>query len=588
NITYTQDTKELCSIEYFDRELWRLGAFDVDKGQRAAEEYVRTVLNDKYGKNIDLDEYELTAPNESSVNKNEFIWTKYEDGVALHTVTVVLNRQYEVDSFTAYPIPDKKQYSLYDVEASDYNEVTKHIVDTANGNARNGELYSFYEETPPSPELVYLHPYGQYFVRYTKFIKATKGEEGHGCYVSVYIALDGVPTYTEPQKYDFIKSYDIPEGAYSFELIDSASRIVDSSAPNEIRVADIFGSDDFYPYKSYFYQYSYDSSEYGPNTVLDIYTANGEQYGNAIEVDRNLGKVISFNNRNRPILDKEHLIEISVEEAEAIVSEFVREYYSEIDFGEYTLLYGGTGEDYLSEFSYAIVRNGFVQSRLKVELVSKHIRAFELKPYDKSIEIPAYDDQTLLYFALAEEGITDPIVEYSISRGELVFGANFTYYLTYKAYVTTVDGNGRQQERQEISVELPIKRCAPETELDILISHENRYLSFTEEQIYTDHGIPADTEGIKVTAFDSYSGPLTGENVEMLLGDRTVSFSPVSKHTEYYNYVPVGEINRYKYLDEIYSNVTLKTDSETGDLVSLVLEAEGEYEHRHSETLLDE
>lgn len=482
NIKYTKSSKELCEIDDLalkqksvkDRE-----SIDLEKARSVAEKYIEETLNVKYEKKIKLADYELDEINDiMSDGYYEFVWRLYERGVTVHSVAVRVNRFFEVIGFTAYPMANEEtRKQLFGIGEEGYRGFTEYLISVADKSASNGIRYDNLEKDG-IPELIYLHAYASYFVHYSATARVSLNDASRVEGFDIYIATGDRFKLSAPK----IQDYDIipqDENIYNFELEVNEPYLYDISDSRSI--TDCYGREvdckfsgiEYIEYNGKYYERYY-----------------GDKRDPEILYDPELEKIISFSFSKVTENGKK---KIAQAEAEAIIAGFMKSNLPEIDFPAFTLAeYTLSDNGYYHNFKYKRYINGFEAGEIYFGLCGEYLNRFDMLLFNNRFEIPAYDDETLLYTVLKHRGITDKIGEQRIERGALKKDKAGIYTLNYTAYYKTFDKQGCKSQEKRIVFSLPIGRDANDSSFDFLIAHAEGYREDIE--FFSEHDIPNEIE----------------------------------------------------------------------------------------------
>lgn len=509
SIKYTQNGKDLCEFEDLNLKKKTILSYedvDTSKAQNVAERYVAETLNGKYGKNILIKQYKLEKQKQLYGGElYEFEWNYFERGVVVHSVRVRVNGNFEVCGFTAYPMANEETRNrLFDIAEDGYGSFAEYIIGKASNNAQNGEKY-IYLEKGENAELIYLHAYESYFVRSKAAAGVRSGDVSLVKSFYMFTAIGGEFELCTLPKQEYVVADELNESTYDFDIYINGGYSYELEGT---KITDCYGTQ---------VDCSYSTSNYIEDIgrYCDIYRSN--RGATTLIYDRKLERITSFNFDESSI--ECDSAEVMRSEAEAIVGGFMNENFQEINFDDFTLTeYRQNGEK--SYFVYKLYINGFEADTVSFRLKSKTIYEFDLKVFTDNIEIPEYDDETLLFTALKKQGETEKIAEPKVLRGHLTTDEMGVYRITYSVYYKAFDNNGRLGTEKDIFVNLPIAAIEnEETNFEFLISHN---YDDSEQDIFTEHNIPNEIEApisssLPEYAIDSYKPNLYEQGIPQFI-----------------------------------------------------------------------
>ncbi len=479
-IKYTQDTNELCELQMPYLYGKRTPAEpELDRAKAAAEDYINAVLNGKYGKGIVLSDYALTSE-KAEQDYFEFVWEKEFRGVTVHSVKVCVNGLYAACAFSAYPMPsDDILNSLYDIEPASYRDFAKYMIKAAESNAEGSVNYVYSEIEGADPELIYLHAYGDYYVRFKAGSSVRSENTSTFDSITFYTALSEKREPIPLSDYENELPYPMPENEYDFKVDFYGNFQYEDPSLSDAKITNVNGKEDEYVYSRTFYIE-------GTDRLCDFYSVKN---GPTIKYDRELEKLISFSYSN---LKHNPDALIDPTQAENLLSEFMKNNFPEIDFSKYTLCKAKQDDETFCSLEYEYRINGFTVSTLKAQYTTNLLWKFDLIPFTADIEIPAFDDETLLLFALDKLG-EKKLIDAKISRGRLVYDLVSNYYsLRYDIDYRTVTADGGLSEVKHEDLSLPIARITKEDGVEFRFEHGSGYSSSltSRAELFENHTIP--------------------------------------------------------------------------------------------------
>ncbi len=166
----------------------------VENAQSNALKYINNVLNDDYGRNIDIELYELSSNNFSTEHKSTYIfkWQYKKNDFLIHEITIKTTKSGEVFYCECYPIADEKSIErIPDLNDSEYLSIATELL--KKGYSRKNDSFTIskvaIDKESKYNEVVYLHEYECYAVRLNITWCVAKEDVDDDCVGFLYLPL---------------------------------------------------------------------------------------------------------------------------------------------------------------------------------------------------------------------------------------------------------------------------------------------------------------------------------------------------------------------------------------------------------------